>query len=189
MTNLIRSFVAIDISHRARDQVADFIDRLRRQVGGVRWVRPDLLHLTLVFLGEVESTFIEAVKPGLREAAAATVCFPLRLVGVGAFPSPRRARVIWLGMEASSCDELVRLQRAAVRALVRKGFVPEARPFSPHLTIGRLPVPTDVSSLLASQQFESEPFEAERLALYRSVLRTQGPEYSVLATFEFSPRS
>lgn len=189
MTNLIRSFVAIDISHRTRDQVAGLIDGLGRQVGGVRWVRPDLLHLTLVFLGEVEPTFIEAVKPGLMEAATATVCFSLRLAGVGAFPSPRRARVIWLGIEASSCGELVGLQRAAVRALVRKGFVPEARPYSPHLTIGRLSVPSDVSSLLASQQFESEPFEVERLVLYRSVLRPQGPEYPVLATFEFSPRS
>jgi 2'-5' RNA ligase len=184
MSEPIRSFVAVDISGGARTQVAGLVTGFRRQAPGVRWVRPDLMHLTLAFLGEVEPSFIEAAKPELARAAAAGHSFNSRLSGVGAFPNPRRARVVWLGMEPR--DDLVALQRETVKALVRVGFVPEARPFSPHLTIGRLREPADVSAL-TDVRFESERFDINRLMFFRSVLRPEGPAYTELASFGLGP--
>jgi RNA 2',3'-cyclic 3'-phosphodiesterase len=186
MSELIRCFVAVDISEGARSQVARLIDGFRRQPAAVvRWVRSDLAHLTLAFLGEVQPSFIEAAKPELAQAAAAARSFSSRLAGVGAFPNPRRARVVWLGMEESQA-ELVALQRETVKALVRVGFVPEARPFSPHLTIGRLREPADVSAMTRAR-FESEQFAIDRLILFRSVLRSEGPTYDELASFGLGP--
>jgi len=181
----IRSFVAVSISEGARRQIGDLLGRLGREPGGaVRWVRPELMHLTLAFLGEVPGDFLESAKVRIGEVAPQHKAFTMRLKGLGAFPSPSRARVVWIGTEQGK-DELCALQADVVEALRSVGYQPERRPFSPHLTIGRLRMPDDVSKAVAVQ-FESESFVIGRVVLFRSVLETVGPAYSVLAEFPLS---
>jgi 2'-5' RNA ligase len=182
MSEAIRSFVAVSISEGARRQIADLLGRLRRESGpGVRWVRPELMHLTLAFLGEVSADFLEPAKGALSEVAARRDAFTMRLKGLGAFPSSSRARVVWIGTEQGK-GEVCALQADVVRALSAFGYRPERRPFSPHLTLGRLRIPDDVSRAVAVQ-FESEPFRIDQLVLFRSVLGPGGPTYSRLSEF------
>ncbi|MCX6844753.1 MAG: RNA 2',3'-cyclic phosphodiesterase [candidate division WOR-3 bacterium] len=182
MIELTRAFVAVEISEGARRQIADRLAILRREPGGpVRWVRPELMHLTLAFLGEVAPDFIAAATLRLTEVASGHRFFTMQLKGLGAFPSPSRARVVWIGV-AQGRDEVCALQAGVVKALRSVGHQPERRPFSPHLTIGRVRVPADVSGAVAGQ-FESESFAIKRVVLFRSVLEPSGPVYSVLAEF------
>jgi len=182
VSEAIRSFVAVSISEGARRQIADLLGRLRHESGSlVRWVRPELMHLTLAFLGEVSQDFIEVATARLTEVASGHRPFPMQLKGLGAFPCPTRARIVWAGVEQGRTD-VCALQAGVVKALRSVGYQPERRPFSPHLTIGRLRMPGDVSRA-AAVQFESEFFIVERVVLFRSVLTPTGPVYSVTAEF------
>jgi RNA 2',3'-cyclic 3'-phosphodiesterase len=185
VSEAIRSFVAVRISEGARDKIADLLERLRQKTGpAVRWVRPELMHLTLAFLGEVSEGFLEAVETQLCEVVGRHEAFTMQLRGLGVFPNPSRARVVWIGAEQGKV-EVCALQGEVIRALCSVGYQPERRPFSPHLTIGRLRVPDDVSKALAVP-FESGPFTIDRVVLFRSVLGPAGPAYSIIAEFPFA---
>lgn len=187
MSELVRAFLAVEVSDEARGHVAALLADLRARSGPqVRWVKPDVMHLTLVFLGEVPEGFIRSADERLAGVLPQLPAFRCRLAGLGAFPSPQRARVVWVGIDTGR-DALISAQRAASRALERIGFEPERRPFSPHLTLGRLREPGDASPLLGTQ-FASECFPVERVVLFRSVLKPQGPEYSVLHEYRLAAK-
>jgi 2'-5' RNA ligase len=186
MNELIRAFVAVEVPESVRNQAGALV-RSIPSVLGVRWVRPEAMHLTLAFLGEQRPDFIESAKTALAPVGLDHSRFKARLSGLGAFPNPKRARVVWAGMNAGQ-DEVCRLQRAVVAALVRIGFVPESRKFSPHLTLGRLKVPADVSAVTAVR-FESDLFPVDRFVLFRSELRPEGPRYSRLGDYPLSGQS
>ncbi len=177
----MRSFVAVDMSSEARSRIGRLQEKLRPTLAGVRWVRPDRMHLTLAFLGEVSDEFVAAAKEKLAGAVKGTAPFSARLSGIGAFPDSRRARVVWVGMGDGS-EELCALQGKVVSGLKQVGFKPERRPFSPHLTLGRLRVPADVSRA-CEQQFQSDEFPVDRVILFQSILKPEGPEYVRLAEF------
>jgi 2'-5' RNA ligase len=139
------------------------------------------MHLTLAFLGEVPEGFIESAKVRLVEVMRHRHAFAVQLKGLGAFPSPSLARVVWVGMEQGKA-EVCALQADVIKALSSIGYQPERRPFSPHLTIGRLRFPGDVSKAVAVQ-FATESFTIERAVLFRSVLAPAGPVYTALAEF------
>jgi 2'-5' RNA ligase len=145
------------------------------------------MHLTLVFLGEVTDEFVCRAEPELSAACAASSPFRGALRGLGAFPDPRRARVVWAGM-SDGRQEMVGLQASVVAALRRVGFEPERRKFSPHLTLGRLRTPGTVSAV-CEREFATETFDVDRAVLYRSVLTPSGPEYARLAALTLGQSS
>jgi 2'-5' RNA ligase len=177
----VRSFVAVEIPDAIRSEVGRLQQDLKRSAEGVRWVRPDRMHLTLVFLGEVENDYAEPAAGPLAEACGEHGAFEAALGGLGAFPNPSRARVAWVGMKQGG-DALVRLQASVSRALEGMGYQPERRRFSPHLTLGRLRMPGDVSRLVG-RDFSGTRFTVERVTLFKSVLRPEGPQYTRLADF------
>ena len=138
----MRLFVALNLPEAVREALWQAAARLRDLDLPVRWVKPDGLHLTLKFLGEVgeerEPDLIAALgraavpPPGSRPGSGV---LNLRVHGFGAFPDPRRPRVLWAGVEAEPALEL--LQHAVEREFEPLGFPTEARPFRPHLTLGR----------------------------------------------------
>lgn len=164
----------------------DAVEKLRSGAGGVAWVASDNLHLTLKFLGGVEPDRMERVATALATAAAGGTPFDLALRGLGAFPSPTRPRVIWAGV-ARGGAELAALAGEVEKLLAPVGFAREERPFSAHVTLGRVREPRRdpalATALGAAATREYGGFRVESVALMRSDLSPRGARYSVLGSW------
>lgn len=133
----MRAFVAIPLTAEVRDRV-DLLQReWRTELPSARWVRPESVHLTLRFLGETSDGKADALARRLEKGLGDTRPFGLRFRGVGCFPSPRRARVVWVGLDEPP-PPLFAAQKVVERAARATGFPEEARPFRAHLTIARI---------------------------------------------------
>jgi len=176
----LRVFVAFDVPEEALDVIERAEGPLRERFPRARWVPRENRHVTMKFLGATWPRLVEWVHDAIREAAAGGAAAPTRVMGLGAFPSPRRARVLWAGLEDRDA-RLARIATALDVALAGE-FAPEKRAFTPHLTIARFdpPVPLEGADLVAA---ESEPFEVDRIVLYRSHLQRPAPVYEPLAEF------
>ena len=134
---LLRVFIAVEIPLPIRQAIFEQTGAMRRAVGPlIRWVPLENMHLTLKFIGEVSPANVEMIQQMLGIEAAAIPPFQVQVSGLGAFPSPRRARVIWIGIQAPPA--LASLQHGIESGAARLGYETEERPFSPHLTIGRV---------------------------------------------------
>jgi 2'-5' RNA ligase len=131
----VRSFIAIALADPARSEVDAYLVDLRRTISDVAWTPPENLHLTLKFLGDVMPARLESLAARLAEIAAAQPPFALTVAGVGAFPSFRRPRILWIGAAAPAVGPLA---ATVDRACAAEGFAPETRAFHPHLTLGRV---------------------------------------------------
>lgn len=184
----IRAFVAVEIPDDVKDEVGRLVSHFSHQSLPVRWVSRNNLHLTLVFLGENPPEFVEKVKQQLALASAEIRAFSMSLKGLGVFPNEHSPRVIWLGIEQGR-DELILLAQQTLKKLVTIGFIPEKRPFSAHLTIGRVREPIrDVRSIIG-RPYASRAFPVRELVLFQSHLKPTGPVYERLGQYEFQPIS
>jgi 2'-5' RNA ligase len=178
----MRLFVAIDLPAEAKDSLGELIERLRSSIPDAKWVPRDNLHLTLSFLGEVPDERADAVRHALRDAAAALRGpIPTRLSGIGAFPTARRARVLWAGLDDTT-GGLAAIAGMASSAMEPLGFVPERRAWTPHLTLARLRVPGSVLSVVDAPVAQVA-FEVPDVVLFRSRLRRPAPDYEPLERF------
>ena len=177
------SFIALDLPHAVKASLEDVIHRLRPSVSGVRWVRSQNLHLTLRFLGNVDVDRLDAVAAAIRLAGSDVGAVRLALNEVGAFPRVDRARVIWVGL-IGDLERLSRLQQSIEGSLEEEGFEREARPFRPHLTIGR--VRSEQASLADLPGLPQTEFELDSLSLIRSDLAPGGARYTSLETVRLS---
>jgi 2'-5' RNA ligase len=181
----MRLFAAVPLPPPARDEVAGVLDRLREAELPVRWVAGEGLHLTLKFYGEVAPERLEVIAEAVRKAGEGGEALPLRLTELGAFPSPSRARVLWMGVEAPPALEL--LQDRLERRSEAIGFEPEGVPFRPHVTLGRVREGhrcrlAEVEA--ATGRYEQVPFLATDLVLYESVAGKGRPRYEPRVTVE-----
>jgi 2'-5' RNA ligase len=131
----MRAFLAGPVGPPAHAAVAEELARLRRRVAGVRWVDPATVHITLHFFAELPEDRVSAVVEAVA-AAAAVAPFPVRLGGLGSFPSASRARVLWRGLAEASAP-LERLAALVQAAVAGCGFAVDPRPFRAHVTLGR----------------------------------------------------
>jgi len=136
----LRAFLAVEIPEALRERCAAIGERLGREVTGVSWVKAANLHVTLKFLGNARPAQIARLAESLAHKAARIEPFDVELAGIGCFPSPRRARVIWIGV-GDGTEPLRRLAEKAEGAGEKAGFARESRPFSGHLTLGRVRMP------------------------------------------------
>jgi 2'-5' RNA ligase len=132
----VRTFVALNLPPDERARLHAGLESLRAKGLPFRWMSADALHVTVKFLGDTESDGVAAIDGVLRKAASRRAPVTLRIAGVGAFPSLRRANIVWVGVGHD--DELASLQRELEPALSRLGYPREQRPFRPHITVGRL---------------------------------------------------
>ena len=135
---MLRSFVAVEIPAGIQAAIAGSTAALQKALPRplVRWIATQNLHLTLKFLGDVSPANLERLAEALKVEAARLAGFELSVGGLGAFPTPRRARVLWVGIQAPAA--LASLQHLVEGIAARMGYPPDERPFSPHLTIGRV---------------------------------------------------
>jgi 2'-5' RNA ligase len=133
----LRAFIAVELPARAREALGSIAHDLHALApAGVRWVRPEGIHLTLKFLGDIRFESIGPVSQAMSRCAASAVPFDLILGELGAFPSLKAPRVVWIGL-GGALDALLGLQVSLEDELEALGHAREGRPFSPHLTLGR----------------------------------------------------
>ncbi len=182
----MRIFLALFPSPAAQEAAFRVIARLRRPNDDVSWVKRENLHYTLRFMGELDEDGVSRVIAAGRLGVAERPPFAATLGEVGAFPSAHRARVLWLGL-SQGADALVSLARALEQALRDHGFEAAERPFSPHLTLGRVRRREgDWSTRLAGVAAELESgwapaFTVDRVAIVESTLSPGGSIYRVRA--------
>lgn len=165
-----------------KEECARSSEILRASVPGARWVPSENLHLTLAFLGHVDDARIPDISDAIARAVAGLVDFPAHVEGLGAFPSPRRARVLWAGL-ADPAGGLAAVATAVTEAMEAIGFPRERRAFTAHVTLARMDPPGSVD--LAAVAVEPVRFTVDRVTLFQSHLGRPAPRYEALATFPF----
>jgi len=179
----MRVFVAMYIPEAVRANLRDFIAHLPK-TPGARWVRPESMHLTLKFIGAVQSEAIKVIESALRTVPFAPPV-AIRFRGTGYFPRESRPSVLWAGVEAS--ENLAELAGSIDRSCAAAGIAGETRAYSPHLTLARFKTPEGLDRLrkeitrIGSTDFGSA--QISEFHLFQSVLKTTGAEYTRLATF------
>ncbi|RME47375.1 MAG: RNA 2',3'-cyclic phosphodiesterase [Chloroflexi bacterium] len=187
----IRSFIAIELAEELLSGLMKVQDELRADewTDEVRWVRPEGIHLTLKFLGNVPAVRIEAIGDGVARAVAGIRPFTVTAEGLGVFPNWRRPRVIWVGVGGDT-DQLLALQERVEQAMAELGFEPEGRRFHPHLTLGRV----NQRAGAGYQRRLGEALQAhsvemvgqmlvDRVSLMRSQLHPKGAVYTQLGVY------
>lgn len=179
----MRLFVAVDLSEDARQAIAAEQKRIAAALAGTKarltWVRSEHLHVTLVFLGEIE----DARAPSVVDAIGCDVdapAFDVTFAGAGVFPPHRAPRALWIGVGAGA-SELIALRRELAQRVARLGIEMEDRPFSPHLTLGRWRTSRSSDgrrALAAAGQGAIARTRVAAATLYESHLSSSGPAYT-----------
>ncbi len=183
----IRLFVGVRISVAAAEAIAGAARALHEPIRdeglSPAWVPPANYHITLKFLGWTEFPMIGAIGDELRPALAGATAFEIENAGLGAFPTQRRARVLWAGARDPGgriADLAARVDATAERL----GFPAEARPFHPHVTMARLRRPGNITSLLEdSSEQEFSKSWIDSVVVFESKMKSKGSEYVERAIF------
>ena len=179
----IRTFIAIEMPVKVKALIASHVERLKGLVPqGVKWVDPQTCHLTLAFLGNMPNDRLPSLSRIVDAVAADSPPLHLKTGLLGAFPNPRRPRVIWLGLEGNT-QLLAVIQRRLQDAQETNGFPREQRAFKPHITLGRargkglisLPEPA-----LNGRAEDALAFEVRDIVLMSSILTPSGPIHTPL---------
>jgi len=185
----IRAFIAVTLP----PEVRQFLTALQSKVKSaadvpVKWVETENLHLTLAFLGNTDEARIPAILEVMQAATGGARPMTLKVAGLGVFPNPRRPRIVWAGL-AGDVPGLQKVQRALTGELQPLGFVPDTKPFRPHLTLGRV---RDSASSAQSEALGravagldaggERTFGVAGLYLIRSQLTQRGPVYTMIGS-------
>jgi 2'-5' RNA ligase len=182
--------VAVDISPEVRSATLRLIERLRAAQTKVTWTKPDNLHYTLKFLGDVPAEQTPGICRAVREAVAPFTPFEVVAGHVGAFPAVSHPRTLWLGV-SENVEPFELLFQAVERLLEPLGFPREHRRFTPHLTLGRVrendPAALDplTGQLKKHSSFDAGPLAIASVTVYCSTFGREGPSYEVLSRAEF----
>jgi RNA 2',3'-cyclic 3'-phosphodiesterase len=183
----IRSFIAIEMPTEVRKSLSRLQQSLKASGPQVKWVEPENLHLTLQFLGNIDAAKVSDIASAIEKAAAGIRPFRIEIGGLGAFPDTRRVNIIWVGL-AGEMEKLDKLQKNIGANLTPLGFPPETRPFTPHLTIGRVrdfarPEERAALGRIIENTGYNVKYKVDVTAvnLMKSQLTREGPIYSKLA--------
>jgi 2'-5' RNA ligase len=184
MDETTRTFVAVEIPDSLGESLARLQARLEPEAPGVRWNVARPFHITLVFLGDVRNTDLDAVHRAVDESSAGMRPFELELERLGAFPSPKRPRVLWAGVGGPGLDALSGLQRRVAEAVAGVGYPSEGSPFHPHVTLGRLKAghgrpPRDLAPVIGRLGgWSASAFTVSEIVTFASRLTPSGPTYT-----------
>ena len=180
---LLRCFIAIEIPETVKRSIAYISDSLKKSGADVKWIADENIHITLQFLGETEESLIPEIKEALYKILAPYSLFYIKIGDVGCFPSARRPRIIWVGIEDS--QSLINLYKNIASEMVKFGYQKEERGFTPHLTIGRVKSNRNMGELLKRlEEFtvtDFPAFEVQNIRLMKSELKPSGAKHYCLA--------
>jgi 2'-5' RNA ligase len=198
----MRLFIALDIDEKIRERIARFLEGVQPFAPDARWVKPESLHVTLKFIGEQSESALDQMKGALETVR--TDANEIHFRGYGFFPTPKSARVFWIGMETG--PELATLAATIDAQMPGLGIAQETRPFSPHLTLARAPggsgaphrhkedKPNRVfqhlqEKLAALPQPDFGSMTPREFFLYQSHLSPKGSTYTKLQRFALNRRA
>jgi 2'-5' RNA ligase len=180
----MRTFIAIELNQTIKDTLSRLIQQLDSGGKNIRWVKPQGMHLTLKFLGEVPEDKIPEIQSVLDRVAKDYSRFQLSLKGTGTFPPAAHIpRVIWIGIEKN--ESIQQIQASVENELKKMGFPLENRKYYPHLTIGRVKAPHHLEKVMQTldrnKQVEFGIMDVSKLTLFKSTLKPTGAEYTILS--------
>jgi len=183
----MRTFIAIEIPEEIKKEMVELQRRLRSSAVDASWPRPEGIHLTLKFLGEIPEAKVSEVQEALKSAASRSGAFRLEVEGVGTFPHPQNARVVWIGL-SGDIDKLTALQTAIEDGMERIGMKREDRPFTPHLTLGRIKYIRSkeiwLKALESLKDIRLPGFDVTAVSLMKSELKRTGAVYTEVTRAE-----
>ncbi|OGW75460.1 MAG: 2'-5' RNA ligase [Omnitrophica bacterium RBG_13_46_9] len=178
----MRTFIALELSEEVQEELARIQGNLKYAGADIKWAKPDNIHLTLKFLGEVEENKLGQIKNILDRIASDNKPFELKLFKLGGFPSLDQPRVLWVGTD-NGCVEAETIARSIEEGLEKIGFPKEDRPFRVHLTLGRLKSGKNKVQLrqkLLSLEVQPKSCAIRHITLFQSTLTPSGPIYKPL---------
>ncbi|HXF84616.1 MAG TPA: RNA 2',3'-cyclic phosphodiesterase [Anaerolineales bacterium] len=185
--SLLRTFIAVDIPSHLQQTIQEQTKVLRQTIGdsSVRWVPAHNIHLTLKFVGDISPSNVDLLAQTLKREAELIPAFEIQVGGLGSFPSLKRPRVLFIGVQAPA--ELEALRRGIEAGAVKLGYTADEREFSPHLTIGRVRQHISTSDLLTIRRaLEATKIDSlgtvrvDSIHLYKSDLNPNGSIYTRL---------
>jgi 2'-5' RNA ligase len=181
----IRCFIAFEIPQEVREKIAATQLFLKKFNEPVRWVKPEGVHLTIKFLGDVEESRITEISDKLQHIADQTRAFSVKTDGLGAFPNLKRPRVLWVGLLPTLQEHGLHLAELFQRInndLAEVGFKNEQKKFKPHLTIARVKAPLSrrFGEEFAKLSFEGDEIDFGEIVLMQSTLKPTGAVYTPL---------
>jgi RNA 2',3'-cyclic 3'-phosphodiesterase len=179
----VRTFIAVLLTADLKTKIRQVQEQFIKASPEVKWVAEENLHVTLKFLGDVDEERLGEICAAVESAISEEEMFSMRVAGAGAFPNPRRPRVVWIGLQ-SGVERLSRIAAKIESALEPLGFPKEPRGFSAHVTIGRAKPDRPVGNLARAiddaDVGEIGEVRVDSVAVMKSDLRKEGPIYSVL---------
>ena len=180
----IRTFIAVDLAEGVRNRLTALQEQLGRSAGGVKWTQAENLHLTLLFLGDVEELEVVSICRVVQQRAQKHSPFTIDVSGLGAFPNLRRPKILWVGI-SEGVPELRALHADLEDGLLDLGcYRREEREYTPHLTLGRLSHDDRADEwgpiLSKHADWEGGTTPVDEVLVMASEMRRGGPEYSVL---------
>ncbi len=185
----IRIFIAVKLPDHVVSRLSEFLRELKKYGLTVRWSRPENIHLTLKFLGDIQGSGVGPVCQAIDNAVKGSGPIKLCAKGVGVFPGIKRPRVLWTGISGQT-DLLEKLHGAIDCILNTLGFAKDERRFTGHLTLGRFKGHPDPHALIdmmkAYADMATDEFLADAVHVYKSDLKPSGPIYSILSSIQLS---
>lgn len=182
----MRTFIAIGIPKNIKDKIGVYEEPLRKERAKISWIKPENIHITLKFLGEVEENKIQEIYEALKKCVSNQKPFDIEVIGTGGFPNLNRPRIIWVGLKKGS-EELKTLAKSIDNELEKLGFRKEKRGFSPHLTVGRVKNIYNIHEFVEkmnSVEFKGDTFTADEILIMKSDLKPTGAVYTKLHTIK-----
>lgn len=181
----MRAFIAIELPQDIKTDLSNIQEELKQTRADVKWVKPENIHLTLKFLGEIDQNLVKKICSILDEIAQKNAPFNLRLTNLGAYPKLKYPRVIWIGI--ANDQPVVKIAEEIEKETIKIGLAAELRPFSSHITLGRVRSALNRAALAEKLDYlnktsssENPDFGVHSLILFKSTLTPTGPIYEAI---------
>jgi 2'-5' RNA ligase len=184
----MRAFIAIELPEEIRVALSQLQEQLKKAGADVKWVKPQNIHLTLKFLGEIDAASSSKISRILQDITRDKNSFQLRISSIGAFPKINSPRVLWLGIDKGD-SESKKIVKELEENIAKIGIPQENRPFSSHITIGRTRSASNRDKLVQNLENlagnfgklkENLEFSVKKITFFKSTLTPSGPIYEVL---------
>jgi len=183
----VRAFIAVELSKAAKDEIERIINSLKDADTNTKWLSSQTMHLTLKFLGSVSPEKVKDITSSIKTISEDITTFNITFSDIGVFPSERRPKVVWVGIKDDN-GEVQALSSKVEGAMEKEGFTREDRPFTPHITLGRIKNGKNIDKLMSiTKSINVSPIVStiSRIVLFRSELTSKGAIHTPISKIPF----